>query len=519
MKKIVFIVCILLMQFVPIHAFEQLQLPEDETVILTVTPKDFSMEQYTSQQLSVSVNIPDSNPHIIYEVEDSTIVSVNEDGYVSALKPGNTKIGVSATLNGVKYEESVSITVYPIASDITFTDSEIKLTRGDIFTLDYQTSNPNIQSKDIIWSSSNSSVATVANGVVTTLTIGKAVITARIGEASASMNIIVEVPLQRIEFNPNRLVVHEGNAVKLPSLIYVPYDSTVVRDVVFSSSDNSIATVENGQIIPKKLGEVTITATLGDIEAFLNVEVKPRENEYGASLVTFELKEKHESKVVMALYYNFPNDDTLFALTLPSVETLDALSNNKRIELIIPSLLINNNFKLIERITVPEDVMQAIGQNPLVIDLYNSQKQLVGSYTFVNPTPYSMNLKFMVNKLSEDSEIARTIDGPAFEIRFNQPLFPSGTRFSLPFVSIESHKNAMHFLYKVEDQTRFDVQSFVQSDKDEAIGMTIDTNRYVITFNAVSQSKDLVAIWVLLTIIVCVFIGWIAFLTRNRGKK
>ncbi len=114
---------------------------------------------------------------------------------------------------------------------------------------------------EIEWSSSDETIATVENGVVKGLKGGDVTITASIvglADIQASMVITVKTPSLAVEFAPTSKEMIEVGATT--SLIATT--DWKVENVVWSTSDETIATVENGVVTAVKGGEVTITATL-----------------------------------------------------------------------------------------------------------------------------------------------------------------------------------------------------------------------------------------------------------------
>ena len=103
-----------------------------------------------------------------------------------------------AILSCQKESETVSVT------NITLSSESISLVEGDSETLTATVSPSNATNKNVIWKSSNTSVATVNNGVVTAIKAGTATITVTTedGRKTASCQVIVDAK----DWNGN----HEG---------------------------------------------------------------------------------------------------------------------------------------------------------------------------------------------------------------------------------------------------------------------------------------------------------------------
>ena len=159
-------------------------------------------------------------------------------------------------------------------SGVTLNQATLALKTGETGTLTATVQPSNATNKTVTWSSSNTSVATVTNGTVTAVAEGTATITATAGGKSATCQVTVSkkvVPVTAIEFIETDHSVYIGKSIQL-SIKKTPIDATDVP--VLTSSDESIATVdENWKVTGVSLGEVTITAAVGDKKATYSVEV------------------------------------------------------------------------------------------------------------------------------------------------------------------------------------------------------------------------------------------------------
>jgi len=107
---------------------------------------------------------------------------------------------------------------------------------------------------NIIWSSSNQSVATVDNGKVTAKKVGKCVISATLENGKTlKCNVTIYDPA---EISDTKLTKYVGGSYKLK------VTGLLKRKVTWTSSNTAVATVKNGKVTAIKAGECTITATL-----------------------------------------------------------------------------------------------------------------------------------------------------------------------------------------------------------------------------------------------------------------
>ena len=129
----------------------------------------------------------------------------------------------------------------------------------------------------VTWSSSDASVATVADGKVVAVKEGKATITAKAGEKEATCLVTVAkkiIPVSSVEISQPALTLVEGDEATLSATV-LPADATD-PSVTWSTSDASVATVSGGKVKAVAPGKATITAKAGEKEATCTVTVEKR---------------------------------------------------------------------------------------------------------------------------------------------------------------------------------------------------------------------------------------------------
>ena len=161
-------------------------------------------------------------------------------------------------------------TFFVALESITLTPSAISLTEGEKTTVTAKLTPTNTTQTSLKWESSNTSVATVADGVVTALAEGSATITCKsIDNPSVSATVSVAVSkatstaLTGLLISESTKTVTQGQTATL-SVSYVP-SATTQKGVTWSSDNTSVATVVgNGDsctVTAVGGGQCNITAT------------------------------------------------------------------------------------------------------------------------------------------------------------------------------------------------------------------------------------------------------------------
>ena len=132
-----------------------------------------------------------------YASTDEAVATVDKDGRVQVLQPGECDIITTLMQDGEKVtEKTTHVKAFYEVESITLDSNEGKLTVGNSHTIKATVAPEEVAAETTIeWSSSNEKVATVdENGKVTAIAAGEATITATVGEKSANYEVTVEQP-------------------------------------------------------------------------------------------------------------------------------------------------------------------------------------------------------------------------------------------------------------------------------------------------------------------------------------
>ena len=139
---------------------------------------------------------------INYSSSDNKVATIDKNGKVTILSPGNIVIK-AIVIDGENYfynikEASYTLTVNKKIINIPITSISLNKTSGTKYigetenlVVSYNPSNTT-DNKSITWTTSDSKVATINNGVVKAVGVGNAVITAKVMNKTATYNITVK---------------------------------------------------------------------------------------------------------------------------------------------------------------------------------------------------------------------------------------------------------------------------------------------------------------------------------------
>ena len=242
-----------------------------EILASSVTLDKTSVEVLIGQTVHLSATVlPEATTDktIRWSSSDDSVAMVDE-GTVTAHKVGQATIKATC---GNK-EASCVVNVLPImVEEISFNKTSVSLKAGETVTLTATVKPDDATDKTVTWSTSDASVATVNDGVVTAKKVGTATITAKAGDKSATCEItVVATPVTSVTLNKTSASVKAGETVTLTATVK-PDDATD-KTVTWSTSDATVATVSNGVVTAKKVGTATITAKAGDKSATCEITV------------------------------------------------------------------------------------------------------------------------------------------------------------------------------------------------------------------------------------------------------
>ena len=227
------------------------------------------------------------NKAVTWKSSDSSIVSVDANGNVKALKVGTATITVTTEDGNYTATSTIKVTEVPKVSvtGVSLNNSKVSLDVGEKSKLTATINPSNATNKGVTWKSSNTSVVSVdANGNIKGLKAGTATITVTTndGKYTATATITVtEVSVTGVSLNKTKVDLYIGNSTKLAATVK-PSNATN-KGVTWKSSNTSVVSVDKkGNIKGLKAGTATITVTTNDgsYTATCKVTVKEKPASY-----------------------------------------------------------------------------------------------------------------------------------------------------------------------------------------------------------------------------------------------
>lgn len=172
-----------------------------------------------------------------------------------------------------KEEEQKEI---PVES-VMISQPTLEITLGQSYRLSAKVFPSNATNPEVEWTSSNSLIAHVYNGIVTPLSEGKATIYATAGSKRDQCEVTVvgefaNKTVSSITLNKNETTIKGFESETLVATVLFT-DGTTTSHANWSSSNETIATVSNGYVFGINNGDVTITAEFGGKTASCLVHV------------------------------------------------------------------------------------------------------------------------------------------------------------------------------------------------------------------------------------------------------
>lgn len=259
LNKILFAISLLLSGIASIYVYNN---PAVEKFEISKT----QLQMTINSSVNLTYNIqPDSAKIKKYEIDwvsSNKSVAVVKDGKIEAVGVGKAVV----TVTYKDFKQKCEIEVLPINVNSVSINSEYTIIHpGETMQMSVSYFPADATYKDVVWESSNSSVATISrSGIVTGVGEGQTTITVTAHNGVKNTKVIKVkkvVDVQSIELSIDALN-KDALTVRTYKLKYNPVPANAdVGEITWSSSNSEIISVdESGYAMVKKDGSVNITA-------------------------------------------------------------------------------------------------------------------------------------------------------------------------------------------------------------------------------------------------------------------
>ena len=232
-----------------------------------------------TQRLEVILTPADADVSLVWASDNESVAVVDDSGNVTGVAAGEAVVSVSAE-DAVAECKVVVLAAKPDA--IRLDEDDLNMEIGQTRKLEVTFTPEGANAADVVWNSSNKSVATVENGLVTALAAGRTSITVKCNDGSLAAMCQVTVTEPR----PDKVFV---TSITIPSVLELKLgaSSVLVPTVLPDNADDKSVTFsvegdcvsvdpKTGKIDALKVGTAKVTVTANDasgVKAECNVTV------------------------------------------------------------------------------------------------------------------------------------------------------------------------------------------------------------------------------------------------------
>lgn len=244
---------------------------------LEINPSSITLIKGDSFQLRANI-VPSNatNKTVTWESSDSSVVSVDHDGKLTANKTGYAVI--TARSNGLISKATVEVKTSTIAlTSLTINENDMSIKEGETARLTVSFLPSNATNKDFIWESDNSSVSVSNKGVVTGLKEGTANITVKSvegikddiqivvikrknsdGSGNGDGNVSENTGVTEVLLNIENVNIHIGQTKQLRATV-LPLNAPNNSLTWISSNEDVVSISNTGLLTGNKPGSAQVS--------------------------------------------------------------------------------------------------------------------------------------------------------------------------------------------------------------------------------------------------------------------
>ncbi len=198
------------------------------------------------KQLQIEITPKEASNHkLIYSSSNPKVATIDDTGVIQAIKSGETTITVKAEENSV--QNQIKINVYSKVTGIALDQKDIYIAVGDTFKINAYIQPDDADDKTIIYSSSNTEIATIDNnGIITAKTEGETSIIATSNENSnikqeCKLTIVRKMEDSEIHIDSSLNV----NSLEISGIDYSKNTVSDIKQLIITDLDIEIVNYKN----------------------------------------------------------------------------------------------------------------------------------------------------------------------------------------------------------------------------------------------------------------------------------
>ena len=206
-----------------------------------------------------------TNTNVTFKSLNEKVATVDANGVVTGVSEGNADIVITTEEGGFEAKCTVRVDGIDARGIERVGDKTVTMVLNQTRQLQVKITPSDTTNKNVQWTSSNNSVATVdSNGVVTSKNSGSTIITATTHNGlKTEFFIEVETPVTNITLNSNEINLNPGGTFKLDATVNPSNASN--KNIKWISAIESIATVDqSGNVTADVAGTTYISAVSAD---------------------------------------------------------------------------------------------------------------------------------------------------------------------------------------------------------------------------------------------------------------
>ena len=206
-----------------------------------------------------------TNTNVTFKSLNEKVATVDANGVVTGVSEGNADIVITTEEGGFEAKCTVRVDGIDARGIERVGDKTVTMGLNQTRQLQVKITPSDTTNKNVQWTSSNNSVATVdSNGVVTSKNSGSTIITATTHNGlKTEFFIEVETPVTNITLNSNEINLNPGGTFKLDATVNPSNASN--KNIKWISANESIATVDqSGNVAADVAGTTYISAVSAD---------------------------------------------------------------------------------------------------------------------------------------------------------------------------------------------------------------------------------------------------------------